>query len=360
MLNENPSIAAMGAASSIAETASASSNAETASLSSNASASSEPEGSCFNPVNLVSPVKMSATPKKKSPESAESLLNDADTIIYEPCNFPSILKKVRKLNFPKKKPEEGFVDALAKEYGVPPTDKKALSNATCSKKKAMPEPTAPVSQNKNSLKHRYPTFKELRLATLNHSLQQGHQCMLDPKLSSGNKKVFACCSCVSKKADPLRPENLSACPYRVVYNKRTKKGRTWWRRNISKCVLAHKLDCSSPGIVRTEQLCADSSFSKMIVDDKSISLTNLQRAALQPGIAKTGLKSHTLYRAKHQTLKQDARFYEADFCKLREWGREYCKLVPVTVSARAKFLCLHAFWASVHVVCFYVLAWERV
>lgn len=175
---------------------------------------------------------------------------------------------------------------------------------------------------------RFDHWKDARLATLQHSFAQQHLCVFDSKASSGRKRVYVCSSCKPASAEK---SVCSVCPYKIVWNKRVKRDQTWWINNVAQSCYDHSLDCPSEQVMRTEQLCADINFKKHIVNDKTSTLENLKEFATGPGVVANGVKSHNLYRAKHQILRQNARFYKDDFCKLKAWCRELERKNPGTV-----------------------------
>ena len=325
-------------------------------------------GSSTAPIDLVSPTKTPAI-KRNSP------LNDASTIYYPAEMDAAVQTKIfeqRKLIYPKKAEGRDFIDAICQDYGVQDPAVSALnqkgeqnlpkmSSSSCSieKKSSSSCLASPLNTPPEGWQVQHASAKQARLATLQLSTAQLHKCVQDRKQSSSTRKIFVCWSCLNpdpganactpvKSAEAACPPDesaeaacppdesveatcapvLSKCPFKIVWNKKTKNGRVWWVNNVQQSVYEHSLDCWSPQVIRREQLCSNVAFGKSIIDDKSASIDVLYNAALEPGILQNGLKAHTLYRAKDRILRQDAKFYRDDFCKLRQWGRDLVALNP--------------------------------
>ena len=69
-------------------------------------------------------------------------------------------------------------------------------------------------------------------------------------------------------------------------------------------------------------------FARSIVNDKSINIKTLHRAALSPGTVTKAVSKDTLYRAKNKVLEITATDYLENWHKLAPWGIDFLDMNP--------------------------------
>ena len=98
-----------------------------------------------------------------------------------------------------------------------------------------------------------------------------------------------------------------------------------WSLKLEPSNIAHKAFCSSGQKVTAFELVHDPKFVKEINTIKNITGKKAAESALggHTGRMDGSVKSFTARRARNEINNWNHKDYEADFCKLRQWGREY-------------------------------------
>ena len=116
--------------------------------------------------------------------------------------------------------------------------------------------------------------------------------------------------------------------YKVIWRKRFEHGNSFWRLDRGQSVEKHDVNCTSTPKLRTEQLVHRENFARSIVNDKSINIKTLHRAALSPGTVTKAVSKDTLYRAKNKVLEITATDYLENWHKLAPWGIDFLDMNP--------------------------------
>ena len=171
----------------------------------------------------------------------------------------------------------------------------------------------------------YDHWKWARVASLNHSTNQGCSIMLNNNKSGGKYKVLGCRSVLSKKK--LRDEDDGPkCPY-ILYWSRDKKSE--WKLNQDKSVLRHMPFCCSGQTVTRAELLHDEEF----VRTQRLAKSSTGKAAAKSALSSHGrlagsVKDFTARRARNTIKHFNDVDYEDDWSKLNEWGHKFMALNP--------------------------------
>ena len=179
------------------------------------------------------------------------------------------------------------------------------------------------------LKIRHLTRKELRLASLQHSTNQGCKCMIDNDKSGGRNVIYKCTSVLSKKRkadceDDPRP----SCQYRLHWGWNKRAG--FWELKTKKSHLMHMPFCTSVQRVSKLELVNDPKFVKHCKSSKKVTGKNGAKEALggPAGRVAGSVKNYTAKRAVNDIKHFWIHDYKHDWNKLRSWGREYERKNP--------------------------------
>lgn len=171
-----------------------------------------------------------------------------------------------------------------------------------------------------------PTSKEVLRAVSMHSYRKACRCTIDRKLSSGRRKVY---NCATHGKDTIGGKDKKVqCVYKIIYRIVVKGSATWWELDKKESTWQHAIGCQSVPKMSADNLVNNPAFRKVVLDNKSVKIKNLQRASLGPGIIRTSMSNRKLYRAKDQILLNNASDYKDRFNKLHQWGEEHCKKNP--------------------------------
>ena len=194
-----------------------------------------------------------------------------------------------------------------------------------------PSSSASNSSSKFELKHFYTTRDEVKLASLNHSCDQGCSCMIDHDKSGGKCRIYRCRSVISKRLKAPREDEADpspACQYKLhwAWNK---KGH-YWKLNTKKSHLEHMPFCCSGQHVTKFELVNDPSFVKHANLSKNVTGKTAAREALggSSGRVAGSVKSYTAKRAVNDVKHFWKNDYQHDWNKLRSWGKEYERKNP--------------------------------
>ena len=173
----------------------------------------------------------------------------------------------------------------------------------------------------------YTTWKEARLISLEHSTAMGCSVCQDSKRSGSRYKVLICRTVGSKKRRRQEveegPTDLGPQCSHALHWTKNKLGD--WSLKLEPSNIAHKAFCSSGQKVTAFELVHDPKFVKEINTIKDITGKKAAESALggHAGRMDGSVKSFTARRARNEINNWSHKDYEADFCKLRQWGREY-------------------------------------
>ena len=175
----------------------------------------------------------------------------------------------------------------------------------------------------------YETWKEARLVSLNHSTALGCSIISDNKRSGGRYKVLICRSVGAKRSRQEMEDGSTDlgpnCDHELHWAK-TKIGQ--WRLKLEASNIGHKQFCSSGQKVTAFELVHDPQFVKEMntaKDEKEITGRKAALKALGGDVGRMAgsVKDFTARRARNEIKNWSHKDYKADFCKLRQWGREY-------------------------------------
>ena len=211
---------------------------------------------------------------------------------------------------------------------VPLTDESTATTVPATAVAEEPEEEVPEYFLKS-----YETWKLARLVSLNHSTALGCSVCSDNKRSGGRYKVLICRTVGCKKRRRQELEDGSTdlgpkCDHKLVWSK-NKLGH--WRLKLEESNIAHKTFCSSGQRVTSFELVHDPEFVAHINTSKD-DLTG-KKAALKALGGRVGriagsVKDFTARRARNEIKNWSHKDYAADFCKMRQWGREYERKNP--------------------------------
>ena len=172
----------------------------------------------------------------------------------------------------------------------------------------------------DNLPDRIATSREVTAAVQWHSYAQKCRCRVDRKKTSGKCRAYIC-----ETAD----KNTGVkCAYRVTYRIVKQGVNTYWKLDKANSTFKHVVGCSSVPKMTQDMLVNSEAFRKAVVNDKSVNIHNLERAALGPGIIGRSFNKRKLYRAKQKILLQNAEDYEDRFNKIQEWGEAFTRTNP--------------------------------
>ena len=206
------------------------------------------------------------------------------------------------------------------------------ANAEASAEASVEAPSATKRKRTPELKTRHNTLKELRLASLRHSTQQGCSTMIDSKKSGGRCQVYRCTSVLSKKRKVESDEEddpRCACQYRLhwVKNKKT----SCWELNTNKSHLMHMPFCIAVQRVTKFELVNDPEFVKHAkLAKKNVTGKTSAHEALGGSSCRVdgSVTSYTAKRAVNDIKHVWKHDYKEDWHKLKSWGREYERKNP--------------------------------
>ena len=118
------------------------------------------------------------------------------------------------------------------------------------------------------------------------------------------------------------------CSYEVIYRLIKNGASTYWRLDKEKSTFKHVIGCPSVPQMTQGMLAKSPAFRRAVVDDKSVNIHHLERAALTPVTIRNSFTKHKLYRVKQDILFQNAEDYEDRYNKLQEWGEGFTKSNP--------------------------------
>ena len=187
-------------------------------------------------------------------------------------------------------------------------------------------PLGAQTQIKRRLQRVCQTYKEVKLASYNHSNDVSASCMLDSKKSGSHAKIFRCRTVLSRKfhAEDMGP--IPVCNYLLHWTKR----KTGWHLNAEKSTLDHVPFCLSGERVTTFQLAADPEFVKHCTIEKHSTGKGAAKHALGGKRARIAgsVTDHTARRARLSIQRFNNKDYNDDWCKLAKWGRDWEHLNP--------------------------------
>ena len=110
----------------------------------------------------------------------------------------------------------------------------------------------------------------------------------------------------------------------------------------------------------SDNMCSPINFRFLHAAPKAKGKQVAEFAAQSRKTLDSSVSLRTAYRSKNRVLQQSTAFYEDDWCKLEEWGREFIKLNPGSVfklkrdeKGRCVLMCSHVLTCA-H-MCSYVL-----
>ena len=185
--------------------------------------------------------------------------------------------------------------------------------------------------------HSYETWKEARLISLEHSTAMGCSVCQDSKRSGSRYKVLICRTVGSKKRrrqevedgpTDLGPTDLGPKCSHTLHWTKNKLGN--WSLKLEQSNIAHKAFCSSGQKVTKFELVHDPKFVSQVNTIKDITGAKAAQSALggHAGRMDGSVTSFTARRARNEINNWSHKDYDADFCKLRQWGREYERKNP--------------------------------
>lgn len=173
----------------------------------------------------------------------------------------------------------------------------------------------------------YDNWQKARVASLNHSTNQGCSMMSHNTKSGGKYKVLGCKSVLSKKQVREEDEDDGPkCPY-ILYWSQDKKGD--WKLNQAKSILRHMPFCCSGQTVTQMELLDDSDF----IRTQRLAKASTGKAAAKSALSSHGrlagsVKDYTARRARNTIKHSNAVDYDDDWSKLNEWGQKFMELNP--------------------------------
>jgi hypothetical protein len=175
----------------------------------------------------------------------------------------------------------------------------------------------------DNLPDKIDTSREVTAAVQRHSYARKCRCRVDRNKTSGKCRAYIC-----ETVGKLPANTGVKCAYSVIYRIRKQGASTYWKLDKANSTFKHVVGCSSVPKMTQDMLANSKAFRRAIVDDKSVNIHNLERAALAPGIIRKSFSKRKLYRAKQQVLLQNAEDYEDRFNKIQEWGEAFTRTNP--------------------------------
>ena len=171
----------------------------------------------------------------------------------------------------------------------------------------------------------YDHWKKARVASLNHSTNQGCSIMSHNTKSGGKYKVLGCRSVLSKKKARAEDDGPK-CPY-ILYWSEDKKGD--WKLNQTKSILRHTPFCCSGQSVTRIELLHDEEF----IRTQRLTKSSTGKAAAKSALCSHGrlagsVKDFTARRARNTIKHSNDVDYDDDWSKLNEWGQKFMQLNP--------------------------------
>ena len=171
----------------------------------------------------------------------------------------------------------------------------------------------------------YDHWKKARVASLNHSTNQGCSIMSHNTKSGGKYKVLGCRSVLSKKKARAEDDGPK-CPY-ILYWSEDKKGD--WKLNQTKRILRHTPFCCSGQSVTRIELLHDEEF----IRTQRLTKSSTGKAAAKSALCSHGrlagsVKDFTARRARNTIKHSNDVDYDDDWSKLNEWGQKFMQLNP--------------------------------
>ena len=189
-------------------------------------------------------------------------------------------------------------------------------------------PLGAQTQIKMRLQRVCQTYKQVKLASYNHSNDASASCMLDTKKSGSRTKIFRCRAVLSKKFHTEDMGPIPVCKYLLHWTKK----KTGWHLNEEKSTLEHVPLCLSGERVTTFQLAADPEFVKHCTIEKHSTGKGAAKHALGGKRARIAgsVTEHTARRARLSIQRFNNKDYNDDWCKLAQWGRDWEHLNPLS------------------------------
>ena len=177
----------------------------------------------------------------------------------------------------------------------------------------------------SNIPHIVASSKQVRVASLRHSTQQGHSAMRDNK-SGGKRIMYRCSSVVSKKVKTaMVPDELhesQKCKYCLMW-RRPNTG-SMYELDKDASVMQHSPMCPAPQKVTRDELIHDSKFVHHSLSHANVTGKNAQENATSHGGRMDGsVNERTAKRASNDVKRYHDKDYDEDWSKLRQWGREY-------------------------------------
>ena len=181
-----------------------------------------------------------------------------------------------------------------------------------------------LSQLEDNLQQAYPDWKDALLASYQYSTYLGCSCGVDRKKCGSSYKTIRCREMVSKRKRGPDEEGPTECPHVLVWSKKKKNGNKW-ALNKKKSHLGHVPFCSSQQRVTKLELTNDPQFVKGVNDDNECTGPGAVKKALggESGRMDGSVHFVTARRARNDILRFTDKDYDADWCKLPGWKREY-------------------------------------
>ena len=187
-----------------------------------------------------------------------------------------------------------------------------------------------LGNNKNgptvedALKQHYPEWKDALLASYRYSTAAGFSAGVDKRKSGSSYKTIRCRAMVSKRQRGRDDEGPDECPHVLVWSKKKRLGNKWVL-NEKKSHFKHVPFCSSQQEVKKLELTQDPIFVKGVTIDNKCTGKKAARQALggETGRLDGSIDIRTARRARNDILRHTDKDYEADWCKLSGWKREY-------------------------------------
>ena len=206
------------------------------------------------------------------------------------------------------------------------------------------------------------------MATNTHSGNQFCSVLVNRAKSSSHTVVFfKCATNISKKkkSNEKNEGSIINCNCKLIWRKHTKRGKTTWNLDVNRSVLQHALECSSGQKVSKRELKPNHKLVSFIEQQPESSLKAIQTYCKSETILfDICLSKHLISQTRFNTLlimyelnvikaqilhyridilHQGGKFYNDDWCKLREWSRTFQEenqgsLVDIQVDDDGKFL----------------------
>ena len=206
------------------------------------------------------------------------------------------------------------------------------------------------------------------MATNTHSADRFCSVLVNRAKSSSHTVVFECATNISKKKESNEKNEgsiIKYCNCMIIWRKHIKRGKTKWDLDVNSSVLQHEFGCSSGQKVSKRELKANHKLVSFIDQQPESSLKAIQEyCKSETTVFDIGLSKKLISNTRFNTLlimyelnvikaqilhyridilHQGGKFYNDDWCKLREWSRTFQQenqgsLVDIQVDDDGKFL----------------------